>query len=67
MNVFLVLDIHTFSQTALGQNLILHVFVSSIERVMKSIREKFSCALGILVCPVIKIYKVVFCTKLTPE
>lgn len=41
MKVFLALDIHTFSQVALGQNVIFYVFVSSKERLMKPIREKF--------------------------
>ena len=60
MNIFLALDIHTFSQMAVGQNLILYVFVSSIERVMKPRREKFSCALGLLRCPTTKIHQIVF-------
>ena len=65
MNVFLALDIHTFSQMALGQNLILYLFVSSVERVMKSISGKFFLALGIPLCPTIKIDEILFCTKLT--
>lgn len=64
MNVFLALDIHAFSQTALGQNLTLYMFVSSVERVMKSIRE-FFLALGIPLCPTIKIDEILFYSKLT--
>ena len=44
MNVFLALDVYTFSQMALGQNLILYVLVLSVERVMKFTREVFPCS-----------------------
>lgn len=67
MNVFLALDIHTFSQMALGQNLIWYMLVSSIERITKPVREEFFCALGILLCPIAEMCKILFCTKLTSE
>lgn len=67
MDVFLALGIHTFSQVALGQNLILYVFVPSRERVMKSIREKVFLALRITLCLTIKICEILCHTKLTLE
>lgn len=52
MNLFLALDIHTFSQIAVGQNLILYVFVSWIEWVIKSRREIFF-ALRTTLCAIV--------------